>query len=206
MSVCICGGASQLRDGPARHPPLMSMAEPKETHEVEEQAALYAMGASSPEEAARFRARIASGCALCIAELQACQDALAALAFSAGEVSPPLSARSRLMKRIAEEARSQTALTGILVRGDESEWSPSPVPGVHIRKLYREKTMLVRMAPRTWYPAHDHPDAEQCLVLEGSITTEGVTAYAGDFTYLPAGSSHAPLYSEAGCVLLIAYT
>jgi anti-sigma factor ChrR (cupin superfamily) len=62
------------------------------------------------------------------------------------------------------------------------------------------------MQPNTWLPAHDHKHAEQCLVLEGSISTEGVTAYAGDYTYMPAGSVHSALYSETGALFLIAYS
>jgi hypothetical protein len=31
------------------------------------------------------------------------------------------------------------------------------------------------------FPPHDHPLAEQCYVLEGSLTdSDGVTVYAGD--------------------------
>jgi quercetin dioxygenase-like cupin family protein len=66
--------------------------------------------------------------------------------------------------------------------------------------------MLVRMAPKTFLPRHDHPLGEQCLVLEGSIRSDDMVAEAGDFTFMPAGSTHPPLYSETGCLLLIAYT
>ena len=65
--------------------------------------------------------------------------------------------------------------------------------------------MLVKMAPNTSFPRHEHAHEEHCLVLEGSITSDGVTAYAGDFTYMPRGSSHAPLHSKDGCLLLVAY-
>ena len=65
--------------------------------------------------------------------------------------------------------------------------------------------MLVRMAPKTYYPGHPHHTDEHCLVLEGTLAADGVTAYAGDFTFMPAGSKHSPLYSETGCLLLIAY-
>ena len=65
---------------------------------------------------------------------------------------------------------------------------------------------LAPEAPQTSLPAHPHGEAEQCLVLEGSITSDGVTANAGDFTYMPPGSSHHALFSQDGCLLLIAYT
>ena len=66
--------------------------------------------------------------------------------------------------------------------------------------------MLVRMAPGSYLPPHEHSHGEQCLVLEGSIRSDDMVAQAGDFTFMPAGSTHSPLYSETGCLLLIAYT
>lgn len=176
--------------------------------EIEEQAALYALGALPQEEAANFKKRIAAGCSLCRAELHDCQDAVTALPLSAPDVALPPHLRSRLLDRIAgEQPSGKSAMReGILVRASDTAWKPSPVPGVQFRHLYQGKTLLVRMAPKTWYPAHDHAQAEQCLVLEGSVTSEGVTAYANDYLYMPAGSSHQPLYSEDGCVFLIAYT
>ena len=79
------------------------------------------------------------------------------------------------------------------------------MPGVEIRPLLGKKTMLVRMAPGTYLPEHEHSYGEQCLVLEGTIRSDNVEARAGDFTYMPAGSTHPPLYSETGCLLLITY-
>jgi len=80
------------------------------------------------------------------------------------------------------------------------------MPGIETRRLFGEKTLLVRMAPGTVFPEHQHSAAEQCLILEGSIRAGPITAYAGDYTYMPKGSSHPPLISETGCTLLIAYT
>jgi quercetin dioxygenase-like cupin family protein len=184
------------------------MADRNHIDEVEEQAALFALGALPAEEAARFEQRLAAECPLCRAELRECVRAVAALAVSVPEVAPPAGARARLLERLGvQEPVAKSAMgSGTLVRAAHTEWQQSPVPGVQVRHLYEQKTLLVRMAPKTSYPAHEHPEAEQCLVLEGSITSDGVTAYAGDFTYMPAGSSHHPLYSPDGCLLLIAYT
>lgn len=184
------------------------MADQAHIEEIEAQAALYALGALSEDEVARFKARVASDCPLCRAELQACQSTVAALPFLASEVAPPPRLRARLLESIgAPPAPVEPAMgEGILVRANDTAWKRSPMPGVEMRSLYGQKTMLVRMAPKSSIPAHGHGEAEQCLVLEGSVTSDGVTAYAGDYTYMPAGSSHHPLYSEAGCLLLIAYT
>ena len=197
------------------------MADTRHIEEVEAQAALYALGALPKEEAALFEKRLNAGCPVCLTEAQGSAQAAAALILSAPEVQPPPGLRARLLDRIGAPAataapKSEPAQTvpagqtkmgeGILVRADDTDWKQSPMPGVEIRNLYRKKTMLVRMAPKSSLPPHDHGEAEQCLVLEGSITSDGVTARAGDFTYMPAGSKHQPLYSEEGCLLLITYT
>ena len=178
--------------------------------EIEEQAALFALGPLTPEDGARFEQRIAAGCSLCLAELRECEQTVTALPLSADEVAPPPGLRARLLASIevSEEPTVKSAIgEGTIVRANDTPWVPLPIPGVQTRTLFGKKTMLVRMEPKTWLPAHDHKHgAEQCLVLEGSVSSDGVTAYAGDFTYMPKGSSHHPLYSEDGCLLLIAYT
>ena len=187
------------------------MSDTLHIEEVETQAALYALGALPKEEAALFEKRLKAGCPFCLSEVQGCGQAVAALRVVAPEVAPPPSLRARLLESIGapqEESKpkQRTMGDGILVRGGDTDWKQSPMPGVEMRPLYGKKTLLVRMAPKTSLPPHDHNEAEQCLVLEGSITSDGVTAYAGDYTYMPAGSHHHPLYSEEGCLLLIAYT
>ena len=175
--------------------------------EVEEQASLFALGALPADDAARFKQRLQSGCPYCTSEVQECDRAVKALALSVAEVPPPAKARARLLESIGSSRPSGILEMGpgTLLRVGSTPWKPTPIPGVEVRNLHEEKTMLVRMAPRTWYPAHDHHESEHCLVLEGSISSDGLTAYAGDFTYMPAGSEHNPLYTETGCLLLIAY-
>lgn len=93
-----------------------------------------------------------------------------------------------------------------IVPADASPWWPGPVPGVELRFLNGRKTFLVRMAPGSSLPLHHHDHAEQCLVLEGSVHSEGATVRAGDYIYMPAGSTHQPIHTEEGCTFLIAYS
>ena len=181
------------------------MADQAHIDETAALAALFALGALPADEAARFEQRLASGCTLCQAEVRESRDVVAALPLSAPEVAPPPSLRDRLFERIGVNPATAAASDLTLVRAGDTEWKQT-APGVQIRPLLKKSTMLVRLAPNTWLPEHDHAAAEQCLVLEGSISCAGVTAYAGDFTYMPAGSHHDPLYSPDGCLLLIAYT
>jgi mannose-6-phosphate isomerase-like protein (cupin superfamily) len=166
---------------------------------VEGEAALYALGALPADEAEKFRRRLGAGCSLCQGLVEDCERAVAMLPLAAPEVEPPPRLRARLMKSIAADAP-------LLVRPEDTAWTDAPAPGVQYRQLHGSKTILVRMAPDTWLPAHDHKMAEQCLVLEGSIRSDGVTARAGDYTYMPAGSTHAALYSETGALFLITYS
>ena len=103
------------------------------------------------------------------------------------------------MTRIAQSSLIQ------VVRHDETGWLPGPAPGVEIRLLHQTKTMLVRLAPGARVPTHHHHSAEQCLVIEGRLTDGQVTVEAGDFVYMPAGSTHSELWSETGCKFLISY-
>jgi len=177
--------------------------------QIEGDAALYALGALGAAESDKFRQRLAAGCPVCEDVLAECQQVVTLLPLTAPQVEPPPSIRTRLMDRIGGEARmagNGAMGDGLIVRAGETEWKDAPAPGVQYRQLHGSKTILVRMGPGTWLPAHDHKHAEQCLVLEGSISSEGVTAYAGDYTYMPAGSVHSALYSETGALFLIAYS
>jgi quercetin dioxygenase-like cupin family protein len=180
----------------------------KRTHveEVEELAALYALGALGPAESGSFERRLATGCPLCRSAYQECRETVDALPLAAPDAAPRPEVRVRLMERIAGAA-PQTAKTTMrtLVRPGDTEWSKA-TPGVEIRSLLGRKTMLVRMAPGAYLPEHEHRYGEQCLVLEGSIRSDDMEAHAGDFTFMPAGSTHLQLFSETGCLLLITHT
>jgi hypothetical protein len=181
------------------------MAGRSHIEEVQEEAALFALGALKAGEAERFRQRLAAGCPLCCAAVADCEETLAAIALSAPQAAPPSDLRAQLLERAAGVPKP-AAGEPVIVRANASAWKPTPVPGVQFRPLLDGSTFLIRMAPKTSYPAHEHAAAEQCLMLEGSVTSEGVTAYTGDYIYMPKGSTHQPLYSEDGCVFLIAYT
>jgi len=184
------------------------MAKQAQVREIEEQAALYALDALPSNEAGSFQKRLAAGCSLCRAAYEECRSTVALLPLAAPEMAPRPELRQRLMERIgaAEMPSKPPASTGTLVRPGDTAWEKTPMPGVEFRPLLGKKTMLVRMAPGASLPQHDHAAGEQCLVLEGSVRSGDVVARAGDFTFMPAGSTHSQLYSDTGCLLLIAYT
>jgi len=60
----------------------------------------------------------------------------------------------------------------------------------------------VRYEPRSRFPAHDHPDGEEILVLEGVFSDEHGDWPAGTYLLNPEGFRHAP-FSDPGCVLFV---
>ncbi len=182
------------------------MTDKTHIQDIEEEAALYALGVLDPEAAKRFKDRLNSACPLCTSEAVECEKVLVRLSLTAAPVAPPPSVKARLMERIGAGATAGSAAPeGKVVRADEAPWKASAFPGVDMRFLHERKTMLVRMGPNTRIPAHPHSTSEQCLVLEGSVHSDGVTVHAGDFIYMPPGSSHDDLYSETGALFLITY-
>jgi quercetin dioxygenase-like cupin family protein len=181
----------------------------RKTDEVAETAALYAVGKLGEEEARRFEQRIQSGCPYCMAELEGCQRAIEELVLAAPPAPPAPGLEAKLLERIGLISRSPqpAAHEPKIVRQDEGDWVDGPHPGVKLRFLHRKRTMLVKMEPGSTYPTHAHALDEQCLVLEGSIRDgEGRTAAAGDYIFMPKGSTHPPLSTETGALFLIAYT
>ncbi|MFN7926051.1 MAG: cupin domain-containing protein [Bryobacteraceae bacterium] len=177
------------------------MATTAHLEELSSQAAQYVLGELSGDAAKQFERRLASGCPYCLAETRAHTQALTAVAMSA-PAAPPSGLKSKLMVRTGPaEAKSQLTL----VTPEDSPWQPGPMAGVEFRFLRGKQTFLVRMAPGTSIPTHYHDHAEQCLVIEGSVYQEGVHAKAGDFVHMPAGTTHAPIRTDEGCVFLISY-
>jgi quercetin dioxygenase-like cupin family protein len=180
------------------------MADRSLIQQIEDDAALYVLGALPAEDAGKFEQRLASGCVLCRLEVQACESTAAALAASVTPVAPPAELKQRLLDQIGQ---AQPAKSGMeIVPADDTGFVQTPMPGVEIRYLKNKSTFLVRMAPKTYLPAHEHQHNEQCLMLEGSVRGDGQTARAGDFVFMPAGSLHSQLYSEEGCLFLITYS
>jgi len=174
--------------------------------EVEEQAALYALGAVTAGEAEQFRKRLEGGCALCRNLFESYRGVSTALAVSVPELDPPARLRGRLLESIGTAPAGSPSFPGTLVREGETPWRATKSPGVQFRSLRGRRTFLLKFAPDSWYPEHDHAEAEECLVLDGTVESDGMTAAAGDYLYMPKGTHHAPLYSKSGCTLLIAYT
>jgi anti-sigma factor ChrR (cupin superfamily) len=74
-------------------------------------------------------------------------------------------------------------------------WEKTAYAGIEQKTLLVDKqtgliTALMRMAPGTRLPEHEHVKIEQTYVLEGSLMCPEGECHAGQFVWRPAGSRH----------------
>ncbi len=88
-------------------------------------------------------------------------------------------------------------------------WTSSPSGSVWRKRVHRvgppeagQVTSVVRYEPQSKFPAHDHPDGEEILVLGGVFSDEHGDWPAGTYLLNPEGFRHAP-FSEPGCLLFV---
>ena len=90
----------------------------------------------------------------------------------------------------------------------DTDWVPSPMPGVDRRMLDRigdevaRATSIVRYAPGSAFSAHTHTGGEEFLVLEGVFQDEHGDYPAGTYVRNPPTTAHTPS-SEPGCTIFV---
>lgn len=95
-----------------------------------------------------------------------------------------------------------------IVEPNQYHWVGTPQAGVERVMLDRigvEKaraTSLVRYAPESHFPPHQHPGGEEILVLSGTFSDEEGDYPAGWYLRNPPGSSHQPS-SKDGTVIFV---
>jgi len=99
--------------------------------------------------------------------------------------------------------------TRVAVDTRKMEWTASPGGHVLRKRLHLvgpaesgQVTSVVRYLPDAKFPAHDHPDGEEILVLEGIFSDEHGDWPAGTYLLNPQGFRHSP-FSRTGCTLLV---
>ncbi|PCJ53495.1 MAG: hypothetical protein COA70_09380 [Planctomycetota bacterium] len=198
----------------------------------EELASLYLAGSMTVEEVAQFEDHLDSGCAMCHQELLALDVAVEGLLQSSDSAQPAPALRDEVLQQAQNSLESVSTLAAAdddklqpwqnltpdasnaagffnLSNLEQGEWHPTGVEGVAYRKLFfdgekKRLTAIFRMDPGASYPAHDHTQDEECLVLGGElIVDERLTMRRGDFQRAEAGSRHGLQRTETGCLLLI---
>ena len=91
----------------------------------------------------------------------------------------------------------------------QMEWTPSPSGTVWRKRLHLvgepesgQVTSVVRFAPDAEFSAHEHPEGEEILVLEGVFSDERGDWPAGSYMLNPEGFRHTPSSSQ-GCLLFV---
>lgn len=96
-----------------------------------------------------------------------------------------------------------------VVTPDQYRWVASPTPGVERMMLDRigeevaRATSLVRYAPNSDFPRHEHGGGEEILVLEGEFADEHGRYPAGSYLRNPIGTAHAPRVGAEGATLFV---
>ncbi|WP_111415534.1 cupin domain-containing protein [Billgrantia lactosivorans] len=91
---------------------------------------------------------------------------------------------------------------------DQYQWVTSPQGGVErvmLDRLGEEKaraTSIVRYAPGSFFPRHEHPGGEEILVLSGTFSDASGDYPSGWYLRNPPGSSHEP-FSREGATLFV---
>ena len=109
---------------------------------------------------------------------------------------------------MSEQINADLSVRAVAHTG-EMDWTSSPSGTVWRKRMHLvgppesgQVTSVVRYEPKASFPAHDHPDGEEILVLDGVFSDEHGDWPSGTYLLNPEGFRHAP-FSEAGCLLLV---
>lgn len=86
-------------------------------------------------------------------------------------------------------------------------WEKTRFPGVEMKTLLVDResgvvTSLMKFAPGSRLPDHEHVLIEQTYVLEGSLVCGEGECKAGDYVWRPAGSRHEAWAGAQGGLML----
>jgi anti-sigma factor ChrR (cupin superfamily) len=186
------------------------------TDELRDSLTLHALEVLGPEEMQAVAVHLEAGCSLCTAEIQDVERVVGLLGYNAPAVRPRPEVRAQLLASLTQDA-TQTASTGQLpsgmeagffcLRASEGHWHELS-PGVSVKTLFidpatQRRTAIVRMAPGTRLPRHQHLAVEELFVLEGDChVAPGQVLQAGDYFRADAGSVHGTTFTLAGTTFL----
>ena len=108
-----------------------------------------------------------------------------------------------------EEALNAELSVRRAIDTDAMAFTPSPGGHVLRKRLHRvgpaeagQVTSIVQYQPGAQFPAHDHPEGEEILVLDGIFSDEHGDWPAGTYLLNPEGFRHSP-FSKDGCLLFV---
>ena len=167
---------------------------------------LYALHALPPREAGEVEARIAA-CAACRQELETLRPIVASFASWPTDVlRPDASLWDRLARRIAVDTGTEP-MPRPAARRMEPEWAEA-APGLTYKILAadtdkRRVSLLVRLAPGTDYPPHEHAGVEELHLLDGELMVDEKRLVPGDYIRGEPGTVDHRVWSETGCTCVL---
>ena len=96
--------------------------------------------------------------------------------------------------------------TQLAIDSGKGGWLPGRIADVEILPLHRhreENVFLLRWAPDTAYPEHDHEGGEEIFVLDGAFHDADGHYPRGSWVRYPDGSRHAPYTLGEGALLYV---
>ena len=167
---------------------------------------VYVLRALPAAEARSMEEHLAS-CEPCRQELATLQPIVDSfVAWPVDVLRPSTSLWDRLVDRIAAEtnARPPTATVSLW---SEPEWE-DVASGISCKLLSTDAerdrvSMLVRLAPGTYYPPHSHAGVEELYLLQGELWIEDRKLCPGDYNRGEPGTSDRRVWSETGCTCLL---
>lgn len=97
----------------------------------------------------------------------------------------------------------------VVIRPEDYQWVPSPMPGVERMMLDRigdeiaRATSIVRYAPYSQFSSHTHDGGEEIFVLEGVFADEHQPYPQGSYLRNPIGTSHTPNIGKEGATIFV---
>ncbi len=168
--------------------------------------ALYAIDALPTDERSVTEAAIGE-CVECRRELDALRPVVDAfVSWPTDVLRPPAPLWDRLARRIGAET-GEESVRAVARRSPQPEWE-AVAPGISVKLLATDAerhrvTMLVRLDPRTNYPAHTHAGSEELHLLDGELWINDRKLFPGDYSRAEAGSADRRVWSETGCTCVL---
>lgn len=120
----------------------------------------------------------------------------------------PLAPPPHLRETILARATRATSITDFgTVRAGANGWKEL-APGITFKLLTFDapagiKSFLLRAAPGSRLPEHEHHEFEECLVLEGDFNLGELSLHAGDFHCAARGTAHGEARTENGVLVYL---
>ena len=181
-----------------------------------ELAPLYAIGALNQDERRWVEAQVESFPELA-AELEDYEAAVELMPYCAPSVTIHSDLKARLLHRIAESDSppipnaalpSGNKNQGRTVRSENLRWRSYHAPGIqianlHIDRMARKISCMIRAEAGAQYPAHRHAGIEEIVMIEGDLCMAGETYRKGDYIRSEAMSIHPTAETAAGCIFFL---